>query len=297
MDQAPGSRPDDAQSGVPVCYRHAGRETGVRCTRCERPICPECMVSASVGFQCPECVRNGSGTGHAPDANRPRTLAGGTVEADPHLVTKILVGLCVAVFVVQMAAGDRFTDRFSLLGLAYVPELGSVQGVADGQPYRLLTSMFLHLDYFHILSNMLSLWFIGRYVEEALGRTRYLALYLLSGLSGGALAYLLNEPNAPSLGASGAILGVFGALAVLMRQQRYDMRPIVAMLVITLIITFGWSNISWEAHVGGFVGGAVIGLAMVHAPRSRRALVQYGTCALLLAAVVVVTILRTSQLT
>lgn len=246
-------------------------------------------------------VRNVCVTGPAPGTPPTRTAPapslGGTVEADPHLVTKVLMGLCVAVFVVQMAVGDRFTDRFSLLGLAYVPELGSVQGVADGQPYRLLTSMFLHLDYFHILSNMLSLWFIGRYVEEALGRTRYLALYLLSGLAGGALAYLLNEPNAPSLGASGAILGVFGALAVLMRQQRYDMRPIVAMLVITLIITFGWSNISWEAHVGGFVGGAVIGLAMVHAPRSRRALVQYGTCALVLAAVVVVTLLRTAQLT
>ncbi|MEU8649587.1 rhomboid family intramembrane serine protease [Streptomyces sp. NPDC048737] len=297
MDQAPGSRPDDARSGLPVCYRHAGRETGVRCTRCERPICPECMVSASVGFQCPECVRNGSGTGHAPDANRPRTLAGGTVVADPHLVTKVLMGLCVAVFVVQLAVGDRFTDRFSLLGLAYVPELGSVEGVAEGQWYRLLTSMFLHLDYFHILSNMLSLWFIGRYVEEALGRTRYLALYLLSGLAGSALAYLAAAPNQPSLGASGAILGVFGAIAVLMRRQRYDMRPIMAMLVITLIITFGWSNVSWQAHIGGLVAGVVIGFAMVHAPRDRRSLVQYGTCALVLAAIVVVTLLRTAQLT
>ncbi|MCF4139326.1 rhomboid family intramembrane serine protease [Streptomyces sp. Tue 6430] len=297
MDQAPGSRPDGAQSGLPVCYRHAGRETGVRCTRCERPICPECMVSASVGFQCPECVRNGSGTGHAPDANRPRTLAGGTVVADPHLVTKVLMGLCVAVFMVQLAVGDRFTDRFSLLGLAYVPDLGSVEGVAEGQWYRLLTSMFLHLDYFHILSNMLSLWFIGRYVEEALGRTRYLALYLLSGLAGSALAYLVGAPNQPSLGASGAILGVFGALAVLMRRQRYDMRPIIAMLVITLIITFGWSNIAWQAHIGGLVAGVVVGFAMVHAPRDRRSLVQYGTCALVLAVIVVVTLLRTAQLT
>jgi membrane associated rhomboid family serine protease len=296
MDQVPDGR-QDTQSGLPGCYRHPDRETGIRCTRCERPICPECMVNASVGFQCPDCVRGGSGTGHAPTANQPRTIVGGTIAADPHLVTKVLIGLCFALFLVQVSVGDSFTDRFDLIGRAYVPALGSVEGIAEGQWYRLLTSVFLHVDYFHILSNMFSLWVFGRYVEEAFGRVRYLTLYVLSGLAGSALAYLLDAPNQPSLGASGAILGVFGALAVLMRRQRYDMRPIVAMLVIMTIVTFGWSNVSWEAHVGGLVGGAVIGLAMVYAPRERRALVQYGVCALVLAVIVVVALLRTSQLT
>src|SRR5687767_10117341 len=100
MDQAPGSpqEPQDAQA-VPSCYRHPGRETGIRCTRCERPICPECMVSASVGFQCPECVRTGSGTGHSPTANQPRTIVGGSVVGDTFLITKMLVGINVAVFI------------------------------------------------------------------------------------------------------------------------------------------------------------------------------------------------------
>ncbi|MFF3502200.1 rhomboid family intramembrane serine protease [Streptomyces sp. NPDC003247] len=296
MDQAPGSRQDDAHSGLPACYRHADRETGVRCTRCERPICPECMVSASVGFQCPDCVRTGSGTGHAPSASQPRTLAGGTVAADPRLVTKILMGLCLAAFLVQLSVGDRFTDRFDLIGQAYVPALQDVEGVARGQWYRLLTSMFLHSTYMHILFNMLSLWWLGGPLEQALGRVRYLALYVVSGLAGSALTYLLAAPNQASLGASGAIFGLFGATAVLMRRMRYDMRPIIALLVINGIITFGWGSIAWQAHVGGFVAGVAIGYAMVHAPRERRALVQFGTCALVLVAAVVMTLLRTGQL-
>ncbi|WOX10994.1 rhomboid family intramembrane serine protease [Streptomyces sp. N50] len=302
MDQAPGSpqgpeeqRPQDAQS-LPVCYRHPDRETGVRCTRCEKPICPECMVSASVGFQCPECVRGGSGTGHAPTAAQPRTLAGGAVAADPRLATKILIGLCVAFYLLQQVLGDSFTERLELLGQAYVPQFGSVEGIAEGQPYRLLTAMFLHGSVIHILFNMMSLWWIGGPLEAALGRARYLALYFVSGLAGSALTYLIAAPNQPSLGASGAIFGLFGATAVLMRRLRYDMRPVIALLVINLIFTFGWANIAWQAHIGGLVAGVITGYAMVHAPRERRALIQYGTCAVVLVVVVVLTLIRTAQL-
>lgn len=295
MDQVPSS-PRDAQS-LPTCYRHPDRETGIRCTRCERPICPECMVSASVGFQCPECVRNGSGTGHAPSASQPRTLAGGTVAADPRLLTKLLVGVNLLVFLVQLSLGNSFTDRFDLIGRAWVPELGTtLQGVAEGQWYRLLTSMFLHGSVMHIAFNMLSLWWIGGPLEAALGRARYLALYFISGFAGSALTYLLAEPNQASLGASGAIFGLFGATAVLMRRLKYDMRPVVILLVINLIITFGWSSIAWQAHVGGLVGGVLIGYAMVHAPRERRGLIQYGVCALVMVAVVAMTLVRTAQL-
>lgn len=256
------------------------------------------MVSASVGFQCPECVSNGSGTGHAPDANQPRTIAGGSVAKDPQLVTKILLGIIAVAFIAQQTI-DGFTDRFELIGRALYPAISwtDLQGVAEGQWYRLLTSMFLHGSIIHILSNGLSLWWIGGPLEAALGRARYLALYFVSGLAGSALTYLLADPRQGSLGASGAIFGIFGAMAVLMRRQRYDMRPMIAILVINLIITFGWSGIAWQAHVGGLVAGAVIGAAMVYAPRERRTLIQYGTCALVLAAVVIVTLVRTSQLT
>lgn len=295
MDQVPSSS-QDARS-LPTCYRHPDRETGISCTRCERPICPECMVSASVGFQCPECVRNGSGTGQAPSASAPRTLAGGTVTADPRLLTKILIGANLLLFLVSEAIGDAFTDRFGLVGQGWDSDLGSMQGVAEGQWYRLATSMFLHSGVMHIAFNMLSLWWIGGPLEAALGRARYLTLYFASGLAGSALTYLLAAPNQLTVGASGAIFGLFGATAVLMRRLKYDMRPVIILLVINLVITFGWSGIAWQAHVGGLVGGVLIGYAMVHAPRERRGLIQYGACALVLLAVVVVTLLRTAQLT
>jgi membrane associated rhomboid family serine protease len=255
------------------------------------------MVSASVGFQCPDCVRGGSGTGHAPAAGRPRTLAGGTVAADPRLVTKVLIGINLAIYLVQLSVGDAFTNRFTLFGDALLS--GHMQGVAEGQWYRMLTSMFLHSpsSYTHIIFNMLSLWWVGGPLEAALGRARYITLYFVSGLAGSAFTYLLAAPNQPSLGASGAIFGLFGATAVLMRRLNYDMRPVIALLVINLIFTFGWSNIAWQAHIGGLVGGVVVGYAMVHAPRERRNLVQYGVSALMLVAVVVTTLLRTAQLT
>ncbi|MFI2201939.1 rhomboid family intramembrane serine protease [Streptomyces sp. NPDC020192] len=297
MDQAEGSTQGGAAHSVPGCYRHPDRETGVRCTRCERPICPECMISASVGFQCPECVRAGSGTGHAPTAARPRTITGGTMTADPRLLTKILIGINIAVFLAQQAIGDTVTEHFELIGRAQYSQFGPFEGVAEGQYYRLLTAMFLHGNITHILFNMLSLWWIGGPLEAALGRARYLSLYFVSGLAGGALTYLLAAPNQPSLGASGAIFGLFGATGVLMRRLNYDLRPIIALLVINLIITFTWANIAWQAHIGGLVAGVAVGYAMVHAPREKRTLIQYGACAVVLAVVVVLTLVRTAQLT
>ncbi|WP_210573405.1 rhomboid family intramembrane serine protease [Streptomyces sp. GESEQ-4] len=300
MDQAPGSPqgPEDqgpAQS-APVCYRHPDRETGVRCTRCERPICPECMVSASVGFQCPNCVREGTGTGVSPTASRPRTIAGGTVTADPRLLTKILIGINLAVFIAVQSSSTLLGDLF-LIGEWPPAPFTPTEGVAAGEWYRLFTSMFTHEEIWHIAFNMLSLWWLGGPLEAALGRARYISLYLVSGLAGSALTYLLESPTTASLGASGAIFGLFGATAVLVRRLNYDMRPIIALLVINLIFTFGWSSIAWQAHIGGLVGGLLIGYAMVHAPRERRNLVQYGSCVLLLVVIVGVTLLRTAQLT
>ncbi|MDF0371245.1 rhomboid family intramembrane serine protease [Streptomyces sp. KA12] len=300
MDQQP---PEDqggaaAAGGPPTCYRHPGRETGIRCTRCERPICTDCMIPASVGFQCRDCVREGAGTGHHPAASRPRTLAGGSVAADPRLITKILIGINLAVFV-GVLAHPALRDDLLLFGRAYVDERSAgYQGVAEGQWYRLVTSTFLHQEVWHIAFNMLGLWWLGGPLEAALGRARYLALYLLSGLAGSALTYLIADPAQGTLGASGSVFGLLGATAVLMRRMNYDMRPVIALLVVNLIFTFNpWGGIAWQAHVGGLIAGALIAVAMVHPPRERRKLVQYGACALVFVAVLAVVLVRTAALT
>ncbi|MFI6058605.1 rhomboid family intramembrane serine protease [Streptomyces sp. NPDC051286] len=297
-EQPPGARDQSADArGSFSCYRHPGRETGIRCTRCDRPICTECMVSASVGFQCPGCVRQGSGTGHGPAANQPRTLAGGTVTADPRLVTKILLAINVILFI-AVHVKVSLLDDLTLLGRATYYVGGPLEGVAEGQWYRLVTSMFLHQEVWHIAFNMLGLWWLGGPLEAALGRARYLALYLLSGLAGSALTYWLAAPNQGSLGASGAIFGLLGATAVLMRRLNYDMRPVLVLLALNLLFTFNpWGGIAWQAHVGGLIAGTLIAIAMVHAPRERRALVQYGTCALVLVTVVLIVVARTAALT
>ncbi len=264
------------------CYRHPDRETGVRCTRCDRPICPDCMVSASVGFQCPGCINEGRAT--APPA--PRTMAGGTVTANPRLVTIILIVINLAVFVAVQSSGTLVYR----LGL-FPPE------IADGQWYRLLTAVFLHQAIAHVGLNMLSLWWIGPSVEAALGRLRYLALYLLSGLGGSALSFLLAPANELGLGASGAIFGLLGAMFVLLRRVRADLKPIVILIVLNLVFTFTISNIDWRAHIGGLVTGGVIAYGMVHAPRARRALVQWGTCAGMLVVILAVIAMGAAQYT
>ncbi|MFH9224706.1 rhomboid family intramembrane serine protease [Streptomyces lydicus] len=302
MDQVPGSpqEPQDARGGdgPQGCYRHPDRPTGVRCTRCDRPICPDCMVSASVGFQCQECVRggSGSGTGHAPQATVPRTIAGGTIAADPRLVTKILLGLNAAVFLAVLASGAELVDRLDLLGLAFDPNRYQLVGVAEGEWYRLVTAMFLHQQIPHIAFNMLSLWWLGPPLEAALGRLRFTALYLISGLGGSALSYLLAAQNQPSLGASGAIFGLLGATAVLLRRLNYDMKPVLILLGLNLAFTFLWPNIAWQAHVGGLVVGAGVAFGMVHAPRDRRAVIHVATCVLALLAIGAVVWVRTLQL-
>ncbi|MFJ5709031.1 rhomboid family intramembrane serine protease [Streptomyces sp. NPDC093105] len=287
----------DAQAGLQPCYRHPGTETGIRCTRCEKPICPQCMIPASVGFQCPDCVRGGSGTGHAAGANQPRTLAGGRVRTDDRLVTKVLIGICLAVYLPVLVVGDRFVDELVLIGYAYNPLLGEVVGVADGEWYRLLTATVLHQEPWHILFNLLGLWVIGGIVEPELGRSRYALLCLLSGLAGSVLAYVVAAPNQPSLGASGIVYGLIGAWVVLARRRRHDMRPVVLFVALSLLMTFTRPGISWEAHVGGLVAGLVLTYVLVQAPRARRELIQYGACGLLLLIEAGVVMARTMALT
>jgi membrane associated rhomboid family serine protease len=260
------------------CYRHPDRETGIRCTRCDKPICPECMVSASVGFQCPDCVRQAAG-----QMPQQRTVAGGVVARDPALITKILIALNVAVFALELALGDRLVSDLGLYAVCSPPQFSPQQciGVADGEWYRVFTSAFVHdrtAPYAHIVFNMLSLWWIGAPLERLLGRSRYIAVYLISALAGSA-AVLLITPDTLTIGASGAIFGLFGATAVFMRRMRYDMRPIMVLLALNIVFTFKWAHVSWQAHLGGLVAGTVVAIAMAYAPRDRRDAVQWGAAA------------------
>jgi membrane associated rhomboid family serine protease len=263
------------------CYRHPDRETAIRCARCDRPICPDCMVSASVGYQCPNCLY-----GQQRQRPAPLTLAGGAVASNPRLVTILLIAVNIVVFL-AVQARPVLVDQWGLFPPA----------IAGGQWYRLFTAIFLHQALAHVGLNMLSLWWIGPPVEAALGRVRYLALYLLAGLGGSALSYWLAPANELGLGASGAIFGLLGALFVLLRRVNADLKPIIILIVLNLVFSFTIRDIDWRAHVGGLVTGAVVAYGMVHAPRERRALVQWGTCVGMLAVVCVVLAVATMKYT
>jgi membrane associated rhomboid family serine protease len=248
------------------------------------------MRSASVGFQCPECVAEGAKT-----VRTPRTTFGGRVSADSARVTMTLIALNVAVFVIGFGVHD-LDARFGNLALAF--NGFQVVGVANGEYYRLITSAFLHAGVLHILFNMFALAQIGPVLENALGRVRYLALYLLAALGGSVTGYLLAPTNQPSVGASGAIFGLFGAYYVVVRKLGGETGPIVLLLVVNLVITFSVPNIDWRAHLGGLVTGAVLAAAFAYAPRGpRQAGLHAAACAVVAVALVVAVVLRTQALT
>ena len=216
------------------------------------------MRSASVGFQCPECVAQGAAT-----VRTPKTTFGGRVTGDTSRVTLTIIALNVGVFVLGLAAGQGVLQgRFA--NLAGLP--GAV-GVADGEYYRLLTAAFLHAGLFHILMNMFALAQLGPVLEAALGRLRFLALYVLSALGGSVLSYLLSAPFQYGVGASGAIFGLFGAYYVVVRRLGGETRSILVLLLINLVITFSVPIIDWRAHLGGLAAGTVVAAAFAYAPR------------------------------
>jgi membrane associated rhomboid family serine protease len=250
------------------------------------------MVAASVGFQCPECVREGN-----KDVRRARTLFGGRVSDNPGWVTRVLVVLTVIAFVAQQVS-DEFTRRFWLIGgVVFDPVLGEAVGVADGETYRLLTAAFLHGGVLHLLLNMYALWLFGPQLEATLGRVRFTALYVLSALGGSALSYAFSAPNQPSLGASGAVFGLLGAYLVVGRRLGRDTTPVMVLLVINLGYGFLVPRIDWRAHLGGLLVGALVALALAYAPRDRRTLVQVAGLVATFLAVAAVVAWRTAELT
>jgi membrane associated rhomboid family serine protease len=251
------------------------------------------MRSASVGFQCPECVAQGNRS-----VRTPRTVFGGRVATATARVTQVLIGLNVAVFVVGQAVPDR-VERFGNLALALSAQPPPhLIGVAEGEYYRLVTSAFLHAGLLHILFNMFALVQIGPLLEQALGRGRFLTLYLLSAIGGSVAGYALATPNQPSVGASGAIFGLFGAYYVVVRRLGGETGSIVVLLVVNLAITFSVPSIDWRAHLGGLVTGAVLAAAFVYAPRGpRQAQLQAGAAAVVALVLALAVVVRTAQLT
>jgi membrane associated rhomboid family serine protease len=269
------------ESDPAVCYRHPDREAHIRCVRCERRICPECMIPASVGFQCPECVREGNKS-----VRQARTVFGGRVTSDPGWVSKVLIAINVVVFILQQTVSG-FTFRFENIGLY----------VADGDYYRLLTAAFLHASILHIALNMYALYLFGPPVEAAIGRVRFAALYLVSALGGSALSYAFANPLIPSLGASGAVFGLLGAYLVLNRKLGRDTSGVMALLVINFVFGLIAPNIDWRAHLGGLITGSLCAAVIAYAPTDRRTAVQVGGIAVIAVLVVAVVLWRTAALT
>jgi membrane associated rhomboid family serine protease len=283
------SQPADA---APTCYRHPGVETYVRCVRCDRPICPQCMHSASVGFQCPECVRSGART-----VRQPRTAFGGLMPTTVGQVTRLLIAVNIVFFVLQHT-NKTFTARYALIPRLISPFTGQiVAGVAHSEYYRLVTSAFLHNGVLHIFFNMYALLVVGPTLEAELGRVRFAALYVISALGGSTAAYLLTAPVSETLGASGAIFGLFGALFVVARRLGRETSGILGLIGINLVITFAVPNISWQGHLGGLVTGGLLAAAYAYAPRRQQALVQFAASVVVLLILGALVVARTHTLT
>jgi len=250
-------------SAAPHCYRHPGRETLVSCSECGRPICEECMNFAPVGIKCPDHA--GVGATRATRASPRRTMGQaqrkiGGLEAP---ATVALVVLNLLVYMVTVYQGGGIGQPGGKLFLD-----GALIGAAidlEGDWYRLVTAMFLHASLLHLAFNMLALYWLGTIVEQALGTWRFLALYFVSGIAGSAGALALSDPFAVTVGASGAIYGIMGALLVLeYRATGSFAGQALGLIVLNLALTFAIPNISIGGHLGGLAGGILATFALAH---------------------------------
>lgn len=280
----PGGPPPGAPA---VCVRHPDRPTALACTRCDRPSCPQCLREASVGHQCVDCIGEG-GKG----VRRGTTVAGAEPGGRP-VVVPALIALNVAIFAWTAAqAGSIGSNSAAPLfrDWALVPGI-----VWDGEWWRVLTSGFLHIGPIHLLFNMLALWILGRDLEAVLGRARFIALYLISLLGGAAAVMALYAPFAAVAGASGAVFGLMGGLAVVLRRLRAPVGQVVGLIVVNVVISVVIPGISLIGHLGGLIVGAGATAALVYAPARNRNAVQaavLGGLTLLLLLLIAVTGLR-----
>lgn len=272
---------------VQVCARHPDRETGLRCVRCDRPACSDCLREASVGYQCVDCVAQGSRS-----IRRATTVAGAELTGRV-VVVPLLVAFNVLVFVLTVVQAGSLTGN-SAAGLFQQWGLWPT-AVAGGELWRLFTSGFLHFGPLHLAFNMLALWVIGRDLEQVLGSGRFLVVYLVSLLGGSLVVFLFENENTITGGASGAVFGLMGGLAVVLLRLRRSPGPALTIIALNVFISFVLPAISILGHLGGLVFGAAVTAGMVYAPRERRTAVQVASVTVLLLVVVAGVVLRIAQ--
>jgi membrane associated rhomboid family serine protease len=275
---------------APRCYRHPERETWVSCTRCERPICPDCLRPASVGFQCPQCVAEG-----AASVRQPRSPYGARVASRGPLVTITLGVLNVVAFLVTAATSPDGFLRNSSSRLFDELDLVPLRTAADGEYWRLLSAAFLHIGPLHLIVNMLALVIVGPALERLFGAWRFLALYVLGALGGSLAVYLFNSPVGAVAGASGAIFGLFAGTLIVLRNLGLDARFMVVAIVVNFAASFA-PGISLLGHLGGFLAGGLTALVLVYAPKASRTALQVLGIGVLLAIMLAMVLVRTDQL-
>jgi membrane associated rhomboid family serine protease len=270
------------------------------------------MRPAAVGFQCPECVKEG-----AKATRSGRTAYGGLRPTDASITSGVLIALNAAVWVALLASGGTTGQLYRWLvlrtqGICFIPGASEdasglscphggtlYPGVVDGAYWQVVTSMFSHTAVWHIGFNMLALWILGPQLELAIGRLRFLALYFISGLAGSAMVLWFGPEYSlgGTLGASGAIFGLMGALCVMAFKVGGDVRGILVWIGINFFLTFTLGNISWQGHLGGFIAGTAVGAILVFSPRgARRTPVQLGGTAAIAVAVLVAIVARIAML-
>ncbi|MBB4906723.1 membrane associated rhomboid family serine protease [Actinophytocola algeriensis] len=284
------------QQDLPACVRHPDRPTGLRCVRCERPACPDCLREASVGYQCVDCVAEGN------KSVRPARNTGGArtrSSARSLVVVPVLIGLNVLIFAITaVQAGSITQNQRSEL---FVQGTLIPSTVAAGDFWRLLTSGFLHFGNYggygpvHLVFNMFALYVIGRDLEVALGKVRFLVVYLLALLGGSTAVMLFGDPLGSVAGASGAIYGLFGGIAVVVFRAKLNPTPVLMLLGVNIFLSVALPGISLLGHLGGLVVGALATAALVYAPRQN--LVRFQTIAVAAIAVLIVAMLVTSAAT
>src|SRR5262245_37150906 len=241
-----------------TCYRHPNRETGVSCSNCGNPICPDCITATPVGMRCPDCARQ---------RTRTRTVRNISAGVDP-IVTYALIAINVMLYIGTSSQGSALGGSQNGSVFQDLALHGNIPGFPF-HAYTLVTSGFLHFGLLHIALNMYVLWWLGRELEPSLGHVRFAALYFASLLCGSFGALLLS-PDSLTAGASGAIFGLFGAAFMIGRARGIDVwaNGVGPLIVFNLVISFAFSGISIGGHLGGLIRGGIARGSQAHsAPR------------------------------